>query len=1080
MGTTRKAKKTDSKAEKSSVKKIPSRKTAKSSQGKSFQQNRAVSDIQIPKSFEEYASLDLETDELLRFIVDGTAFLYGQKFFDSLVKHFAASLNVDFAFISEMREKNSTLAHILSIWNKDKHGENFEYDIVDTPCEKVVNGKICIYTNNVDELFPKDVWLKANNIKSYLAIPLFDSKGNPLGHMGGLHSKPLRKTKMQLSILKIFAARAASELERTRTEAAENRSKAMFEALFNAEGDAIVFTGTERNITLTNNSLRRLFGYDEIELIGQKTEILYASLEEYEKQGKIRFNLNAEEMEKPYEVMYKKKNGELFVGETVGSIVKNESGEPLGFKGIIRDITKRKRVEEALKENAYFLEESQRVANIGSYALDISSGSWSSTNILNKIFGIKEQNFTRNVEGWLQIVHPDHREEMQSYFQNHVLGNRKRFDKEYQIVRQDDGMERWVHGLGELILDENNNPVKMLGTIQDITERKKSEMSLRLSEERYRLLVEGVNLIGWEYDPAKEQFTFVSGQAREITGYESEKWYEPGFWEKHIHQDDREEAVEFCKTATKKRENHDFEYRMIRADGTVIWFRDIVQVVSKQGDQVSLRGILIDITDKKKAEEELRLIQYSLDRAPFAVYWMEPDGKFIYVNQTACHIMGYSREELLSMGVKDIDPSLPNGVPPEMSEATKNAEFIQVESQHRTKEGHIFPCEVVVSYIEFGGKGYHCSFVRDITDRKKTEKELHQAKDTAEKATLLKDKFVSLVSHDLQSPLSSMLGLLKFIRDNEAEIKNDGAKQIIEGAINSGVEMSNLINDLLDITRLRTGALRPMFNFFDAKQIGARMVVNFEHLASRKGIQLINDIPRYTRVYGDLALLTQAVQNLVTNAIKFCKEGDSIRLFVPEVGKSTICVQDTGLGINAKLIENIFEYSGKTSSKGTAGEPGTGLGLPYVKEIVDAHKGKISLSTKEGEGCLFSITLPYKRPQILLVDDDIHFKLLLARYMKDMDVDIIQSENGIEAFEEVKKSLPNLVITDIEMPLMNGLELVKRMQEKEETKSVPIIVVTGEHGMELRDEVFGLGAKDFVTKESGYKEINPRVRRFIS
>ena len=131
--------------------------------------------------------------------------------------------------------------------------------------------------------------------------------------------------------------------------------------------------------------------------------------------------------------------------------------------------------------------------------------------------------------------------------------------------------------------------------------------------------------------------------------------------------------------------------------------------------------------NREKAEEELRLTQFTLDHAPDAVYWMDPSGRFLNVNATACQTLGYSRKELLSMGVADIDPNLPDGVPPEMSQATKKAGLVRLETEHRTKDGHIFPCEVTVIYIEYKGKDYHCSFVRDITERKKTEEELRES-----------------------------------------------------------------------------------------------------------------------------------------------------------------------------------------------------------------------------------------------------------------------------------------------------------------------------------------------------------------
>ena len=151
-------------------------------------------------------------------------------------------------------------------------------------------------------------------------------------------------------------------------------------------------------------------------------------------------------------------------------------------------ITERKRAEEALKQSEYSLRESQRVGRIGSYDLDIASGQWSSSHLMDEIFGI-EKDHVKNLESWLALVHPRQREEMGAYFQQ-ILAERKRFEKDYQIVRSSDGVERWVAGKGELILDEQTRPIRMIGTIQDITEQKQVAAALQESELRFRQLFE--------------------------------------------------------------------------------------------------------------------------------------------------------------------------------------------------------------------------------------------------------------------------------------------------------------------------------------------------------------------------------------------------------------------------------------------------------------------------------------------------------------------------------------------------------------------------------------------------------------
>jgi CheY-like chemotaxis protein/anti-sigma regulatory factor (Ser/Thr protein kinase) len=298
-------------------------------------------------------------------------------------------------------------------------------------------------------------------------------------------------------------------------------------------------------------------------------------------------------------------------------------------------------------------------------------------------------------------------------------------------------------------------------------------------------------------------------------------------------------------------------------------------------------------------------------------------------------------------------------------------------------------------------------------------------------------------------------------------------------SIRASENMQRLIDDLLNIGRFKTGRIKLNRQFFDAKYLGVKMTADYSGIARQKGIEITNMIPENSRIYADRALLTEAVQNLVTNAIKFCARGDQITISLAEKDATAICVRDTGPGIRPDMLDNIFKYEKKTTTKGTAGETGTGFGLPLTKDIIELHGGKMGVKSEPGKGCLFSLKLPYVRPQILLVDNDSMFRLVLKLLMKELGADVIEAENGEDAMNIMAGMLPHLIMTDIKMPGMDGIELLKRVKDGPDTKDIPVFVVTGEYGMEIRDTVFKLGADDFATKDINTVDFLPRVRRYI-
>ncbi len=510
--------------------------------------------------------------------------------------------------------------------------------------------------------------------------------------------------------------------------------------------------------------------------------------------------------------------------------------------------------------------------------------------------------------------------------------------------------------------------------------------------------------------------------------------------------------------------------------GEIRYFDSLkVPLRDDSGNIIGLIGISRDITDRKRAEAERdRLFKLPLDMACIA----GTDGYFKKVNPAFTKILGFSEKEFLETPYNEfIHPDDRQPTQAEVEKQLKGGLTLDFENRYRCKDGsYKWLAWKAVAVLD---EGILVATARDMTENKKAKDALIEAKNRAEEATELKDKFVSLVAHDLKSPLTSLIGFLKLVEGENVEPLNEGAKLVLKSAIESGRQMALFIDEVLNISRLRTGQLKLDMQFFDAKYLGEKMVADYSYLAGQKGIGIKNTIPENSRIYGDRILLSEAIQNLITNAVKFCRAGDNITISLAEDDKTAICVADTGPGIEQKLLENLFQYEKKTSTPGTQGELGSGLGLPLAKDIMKLHGGELMVESGIGKGSRFCLKLPYVRPRILIVDDDPQFRFLQIINLRRLEADISEAGDGEEALAALAKELPHLIITDIKMPKMDGLELLKRLKGTAEMKDIPVMVVSGEYGMEIRDTVFKLGGEDFSTKTIDMDDFIPRIRRFI-
>ncbi|VAX24933.1 hypothetical protein MNBD_NITROSPINAE03-1311, partial [hydrothermal vent metagenome] len=238
--------------------------------------------------------------------------------------------------------------------------------------------------------------------------------------------------------------------------------------------------------------------------------------------------------------------------------------------------------------------------------------------------------------------------------------------------------------------------------------------------------------------------------------------------------------------------------------------------------------------------------------------------------------------------------------------------------------------------------------------------------------------------------------------------------------------------------------------------------------------------PSNTRLYADYSLFREVLSNLAYNAIKFCRRGDTITFYVPSGERSTIAIKDTGAGMDECTLSNIFRHDVKTTSLGTAGEKGTGIGLPFCSEIMKAHGGELFAESVKGGGSVFYAKLPYVKPTALIVDDDAMFRRALNERLEKIDVNVIEAENEEGAFEALKKDSPHLILLDARLQNGEGFAILKKLKADKDYANIPVIAVMSADQTETREKAIGLGADDFISRQANQEEFIAIVRKFVA
>ena len=507
------------------------------------------------------------------------------------------------------------------------------------------------------------------------------------------------------------------------------QARALLASIVESSSDAIHAVDLDGTVVSWNRGAELLFGYPSPEIIGKSIAILAPPgrgdevlqlMDEVAKGGAI----------SSFETVLRAKDGHHIDLSLSISPIRNSAGEVVGASAIARDITPRKRAEDELRESRDSLRDAQIIGGLGSYVLDVATGFWTSSNVLDEIFGI-DASYVRDISGWAALIHPDDRGMMTAYFEEEVVGRKNSFDKEYRVIRQTDGAVRWVHGKGRLEFDAQGRLAKMRGVIRDITERKRGMRELEASEARFRRFFEENGSVMLLIDPLSGWICDANQAAADYYGYSRRQLTSMSVDQINTAPP---QLVRLERQRALKEERTRFNFRHRLASGEV---RDVEIYASpmEADGRLLLFSIVHDVSERTRVEAQLReseeryraTFQMSLDAINVNRL---SDGVFIDVNEAFLRFTGFERESVIGHTSQELNFWVDPADRQRMVETLlRTSSCRDLEARFRKKSGEIVWGQVSESLIHTADGPCILSVTRDISAAKAADELLAAAMD---------------------------------------------------------------------------------------------------------------------------------------------------------------------------------------------------------------------------------------------------------------------------------------------------------------------------------------------------------------
>lgn len=739
--------------------------------------------------------------------------------------------------------------------------------------------------------------------------------------------------------------------------------------------------------------------------------------------------------------------------------------------------------------------------------------------------GYPAADFLRGDRHFAEQIHPDDRERAWDEAQA-ALAARRDIRLRFRIIDRA-GTVRWCYEEGRGVFDPQGKLLYLEGLVRNDEARHHAEQSLQRERDFAKSLLDTAPVIILLMDP-QGMIRHVNPWFEQLTGYRLDEIEGKEWFATFLPTRDQAHIRDLFANAL-----HDQPVRgninpIVTRDGeerAIEWHA--MPLRDADGEMTGLLSIGMDVTERQRLEHELLDLNRSLEQrvvertaeverelqrnaailgtAIDGFFAADATGRIHQANPAFCAMLGYGESELPGMHLTDLEAlETPEQIAAHIEKVIAQGHD-RFDTRHRCKDGSMIEVEISVSRVTLGDQTMFYAFARDISPRKAAEDMLRQARDEANRASAAKSEFLSRMSHELRTPLNAILGFAQVLRlPGEQPLSPQQADHVHE-ILNAGKHLLSLVNEVLDLARIESGRLEVKLEPVALHPVIKHCATHIEHAARERGIQPTLRLHSACTVLADPLRLQQVLLNLLSNAVKYNREGGRLEIEcaqAPQQKRVRVSVRDTGRGLNAEQMARLFQPFERLESA-YEGVEGTGIGLALAKQLVEGMQGTIGVDSEPGEGSSFWFELPLYseslhantpaatsitaasactgEQKVLYVEDNpANFRLVQKILSKRPDIELLAAKNAEEGLMLAGREHPDLILLDLNLPDMDGFDLLRCLRNDPATRNTPVIAVTANAMKRDIERGKTAGFQDYLIKPINVQDFLSSIAPYVT